>query len=315
MNNEIDFLRASDGTGEAVRAVVQATRSIAATTLEVDSVNNWPDKFVATVGTLNPTTGIIDLATTTVFKGHLSGGDIIIDEIAPGYSDQGNSIGQVVVVKPATFWADTWADIIEVSHNQDGTLKDDSVHEDAYQDDSIGTSKYKNASVTADKINFTTGIWWEELGRTTLGSAGDVITVSSLPARKYLKLLIFASATGGTITGNLSFNNDTGNNYARRASTNSADSNSTGNSVLLTMQTAVAANVLLAEVNISNASALEKFITGVATYGVSGATAPTQTIVGGKWINTAAQINRIDIVNAGTGDFAIGSEVVVLGKN
>ena len=127
MNNEIDFLYASDKTGEAVRAVVTGTRTIASTTLEVDSLNNWPAKFVATVGTLNVTTGIIDPATVTIFKGHTSGGDIIIDEFAPDYADSGNSIGQVVVIKPNTFWADTWADIMSVSHNQDGTLKDDVV--------------------------------------------------------------------------------------------------------------------------------------------------------------------------------------------
>ena len=141
MNNEIDFLYASDKTGEAVRAVVTGTRTIASTTLEVDSLNNWPAKFVATVGTLNVTTGIIDPATVTIFKGHTSGGDIIIDEFAPDYADSGNSIGQVVVIKPNTFWADTWADIMSVAHNQDGTLKDDAVTTDVIADTATTAAK------------------------------------------------------------------------------------------------------------------------------------------------------------------------------
>jgi hypothetical protein len=127
MNNEIDFLKASDGTGEAVRAVVTGTRIATATTLEVDSLNNWPTKFVATVGTLNVTTGVLEIGTITIFKGHISGGDIIIDQFAPGYPDNGNSIGQVVMLKPNTFWADTLAAVLEVSHDDDGTLKGSAV--------------------------------------------------------------------------------------------------------------------------------------------------------------------------------------------
>jgi hypothetical protein len=139
--NEIDFLRASDGTGEAVRAIVQSTRSIASTTLEVDSVDNWPTKFVATTGTLSATPGVVDPATVTIFKGHLSGGDIIIDEFSPATPDDGNSVGQIVVIKPATFWADTLADLLEVSHDQDGTLKADSVDTQAIEDGAVTNAK------------------------------------------------------------------------------------------------------------------------------------------------------------------------------
>jgi hypothetical protein len=40
--------------------------------------------------------------------GHVSGSTIIIDQIAPGYTDTyGSAVGDVVVIKPNTWWADT----------------------------------------------------------------------------------------------------------------------------------------------------------------------------------------------------------------
>lgn len=101
-----DYVAASDGTGEAVRAIVTTQRLVGATTLIVDSVENWPNKFIATSGTLDPVTGMLDDNTLTVFKGTLTGSIITIDEYAPGYTDVGHSVNQIVVLKPSTLWAD-----------------------------------------------------------------------------------------------------------------------------------------------------------------------------------------------------------------
>ena len=101
-----DYVSASDGTGEAVRSVITTERLIGATTLITDSVLHWPNKFIATSGTLDPVTGILDEDTITVFKGYLTGSIITIDEYAPGYTDIGHEVGQVVVLKPSTLWAD-----------------------------------------------------------------------------------------------------------------------------------------------------------------------------------------------------------------
>lgn len=110
---EAAYLKASDGNGEAVRATVVADREIGSMELNVDTTLNWPDKFIATVGTLDSTTGTFDPETVTVFYGYVTGGYLQIEGFAPGYSDIGNTENQVVVLKPTTAWADALADSIE----------------------------------------------------------------------------------------------------------------------------------------------------------------------------------------------------------
>lgn len=123
--NDIEYIRASDGNGEPPRASVTVTRSIGATTLTVDAVTNWPTKFVATSGVLNTETGVLDPGTVKVFKGRIESGHIEIEAFAPGYTDAGNAVGDVVVLKPNTLWADIIADsldAISTSIDTDGTL-------------------------------------------------------------------------------------------------------------------------------------------------------------------------------------------------
>jgi len=186
----------------------------------------------------------------------------------------------------------------------------------------ITTASIQADAVTAAKIDWAStgadaGIWWEEVGRTTLAAAGDTISVTGIPARKYLKVIIFATATGGTISLQVRFNNDSGTNYARRASDNGgADgTNSSGTNIF---STAASSNPAYAWFEAINVAANEKQIWGGSidpnTAGAGNAPGRSERI--GKWANTSDQITRIDVLNlSGTGDFAIGSEVVVLGHN
>lgn len=103
-----DYLSVSNGSGDAALMHVESDRLVGSTTIDVDSVTNVPTKFIATTGTIG-SSGFIDPTTKTDFWGHIAGGDIIIDGFCPGSSDTGNTEGQVVVIKPNTYWADTLA--------------------------------------------------------------------------------------------------------------------------------------------------------------------------------------------------------------
>lgn len=116
----IENIKGSDGTAETVRAVVTAQRSVSSTTIKVNSVVGYASSIIGTTGALDADNQLT--VRTQVFFGHLSGSDIEIDSFAPGYTDEGNEVGDIVVIKPTTAWADEVAALLAVSHNDNGTL-------------------------------------------------------------------------------------------------------------------------------------------------------------------------------------------------
>jgi hypothetical protein len=98
---DTDYLAASDGTGDAALMHVSTPRTAGATIIQVDTVAGVPAFFIGTWGTLLAT-GFIDPATKRDFFGHVNAGTLVIDKMAPGNTDGGNTTGQVVVIKPST---------------------------------------------------------------------------------------------------------------------------------------------------------------------------------------------------------------------
>ena len=158
---------------------------------------------------------------------------------------------------------------------------------------------------------------WKEVGRTTLGSAGDTIDVTSLPDKRYYMILMDYRDTGGQINTNMTINNDTGNNYARRWSTDGAtDSTQTSRNSM--NHGHYTANDGYAVAYLSNVSSKEKLLLShsVANNSGTGAgTAPNRNEFVGKWANTSNVVSSIKHTNSDTGSFTSGSEVVVLGYN
>lgn len=100
-----EILKGSDGTGNAVLAHVTIARLVGSTVLKVDSVSKWnTNSFIATVGTVG-SDGFLTPGTVTEFVGHITAGDIIIDSFESGSTDIGNTVGQVVIIKQTTGWA------------------------------------------------------------------------------------------------------------------------------------------------------------------------------------------------------------------
>ena len=158
---------------------------------------------------------------------------------------------------------------------------------------------------------------WKEIGRTTLSSAGDDITVSSLTAKDNLMILCSTISTGN-IDGALRFNTDTGTNYSIRRSENGGSdvtSNTTNQTKLLLNRGHVAyPNTTFSVSDMNNISAQEKLVIGHSIAGVNGTgTAPDRTEMVGKWANTSAQVTSVTCNNSDSGSWDTGSEVVVLG--
>lgn len=117
-----EYIKGSDGTGPASVATVQSSRLSGSTTIQVDTVQGInPAGFIGSMGTphtfTDPITGetitVISEETAVDFKGHVETGNIEIDEIAPGFVDGGSEIGDIVIIRPTTLWADTVADVID----------------------------------------------------------------------------------------------------------------------------------------------------------------------------------------------------------
>ena len=155
---------------------------------------------------------------------------------------------------------------------------------------------------------------WVELGRTTLGSAGDTISVSSLPNKRYFWCQVFTKATGGTIQQRMRFNNDSGSNYAERYSQDGGtDGTITSDGELLL--SAAPSTPAFTNMFITNNQSNEKLVLGhnVNQGGAGAANDPERYELAHKWANTSNQITQIDAINTGSGNFDTGSELVVLG--
>ena len=162
---------------------------------------------------------------------------------------------------------------------------------------------------------------WHEIGRTTLESAGDNITVSGLADKRYY-MFLFNDLTEGTRTGaGLRFNSDAGTNYAHRISdVGGAGAPSTGRTSIGVRSNSYGYDDGFAVGYVSNLTAKEKLI--ISHFGGEGAypnintkIPPRRQETVGKWVPTTASnvINEFTMVNGESGDYKTGTEMVVLG--
>lgn len=181
-------------------------------------------------------------------------------------------------------------------------------------DAGITSGMLANEAVTYQKLDADSGYVF--LKETTLGTAGDTISVTSIPARKFLKIVIHTLPTGGTTSNTIRFNNDATNNYSQRHSEDgAADSTATSQSSI-TMTGGTTTEASFIEIEVVNIATQEKLAIGhgarTNTSGAGSAPIRRRDFIG-KWSNTANSITQVDVVNGGTGDFAVGSRVVVFG--
>lgn len=158
----IELIKGSDGSGNANVATVQNSRSSGASTIIVDTVLGInPSGFAGSMGTphtftdpiTSETITVISEATAVDFTGHVDGSNLEIDDIAPGYVDDGSEVGDIVIIRPTTQWSDNVAETLEVAHDDDGTLKAGAVDAAAVlASDVVTTAKILDANVTTAKV-------------------------------------------------------------------------------------------------------------------------------------------------------------------
>jgi len=157
---------------------------------------------------------------------------------------------------------------------------------------------------------------WKELTRVTLGSTSTLMTTPTFANKRYYKVLVNGIQSSGSVETGLQMNGVTGGGrYASRLSVNGG-----------TEQTAVNysagiadgwfsdPNEFLSQIYITNLAGEEKLLIGnTAGANTAGAgTAPKRMEWVGKFVPSPdADVSTITIQGSGT--FAVGSEVVVLG--
>jgi len=156
---------------------------------------------------------------------------------------------------------------------------------------------------------------WIEDQRTTLGSAGASIDVTSINDKRYYQTLAFMPVSGSNVQPRLRFNADSGNNYASRISEDGgSDGTSTSTSAIIAPNGIFTGNMGFESFYTSNLSSKEKLVQRwhVSNRPSTGAgTAPTRKEQVGKWANTADAIDQMEM-NSVSNTFASGAEMVVL---
>jgi hypothetical protein len=159
---------------------------------------------------------------------------------------------------------------------------------------------------------------WVELGRTTLGSDTEPLSVSSLPDKRYY--MILSNYSRGTVGGNqiCRINSDSGSNYSDRYSVNGGADGTQTSVTGMRMHGNLSPTTLIPYFTVgytANYASKEKlfqwFTVKQETAGASNA--PTRAEAVNKWANTSNAINSIGFQGESAGTTKSGSEMVVLG--
>lgn len=184
--------RVSNGAGRPNSAVVQAQRTVGGTSLSCDDLTNWTTDDVSYLAVYT-----LDTAGKTVpgsqvdFKGIVTG-NTINNLTVTGGTDRAINVGDVVVALPTAQYAKDLGDAILATHNQNGTLKNNSVTTAAIANNAVTTAAIANNAVTAPKIDFTTLIFSASIGGaksfTTSFTTDLSLDISSLRAGGIIKV-------------------------------------------------------------------------------------------------------------------------------
>lgn len=152
------------------------------------------------------------------------------------------------------------------------------------------------------------------LKESELASPASTISITSIPAKNHL-LIVIIGLSSSNIDPGIRFNNDSGNNYTTRMLANGSLSSATSQN-RLTFEASGAAFNFYSHLKVQNRLADEKFSLAESGNSTSAGAAGAPNIRTSltKWANTSAQINRVDLITA-TNNFAAGTKLLIFGKD
>lgn len=183
------YVNGSNGVANASLMTVTTIRSAGASVIAVNTVLGAPTKFYGSMGTphtfTDPVTSevitVISDATAVDFAGTISGSTVTIDQIAPGYTDLGSKVGDIVIIRPVTEWANNLKNILNQSHNDDGSIN------------TAGSTAVLASIPMAQLINET------ELGFIASGGIWAGISYGASLAASMTAIVVYINGQRGTI--------------------------------------------------------------------------------------------------------------------
>lgn len=156
--------------------------------------------------------------------------------------------------------------------------------------------------------------FYELLGRATV-SSGDTLDTGTFTTKPYMMVLCYTVGSG-TVHPLLHFNNDTASNYAFRYSPSGTTDVTGINQTYLRFQGGISSSPRQFSVGFFDSdSSVEKLLINqlISAQTTGAGNAPTREEQVGKWANTSNNITQVDANNGQSGDYASGTELVVLG--
>jgi len=157
---------------------------------------------------------------------------------------------------------------------------------------------------------------WDTRGTETLGGTASVITIDPVIPVKFNVLLTHLIESGVVDTPPLTFNNDSGNNYARRQSSDGGNDSLTPNTTGISASSGTASPNFLVNYYVNIFDEEKLVLTWLcAGASASAGVAPVRAELASKWSNTANLVTRVDYTEPSAGDFATDSNISVIGTD
>ncbi len=157
--------------------------------------------------------------------------------------------------------------------------------------------------------------FWEVIGTNRLETAGNSISITGLPNRRYLWIQSICKPDVSVLPA-LRFNNDSGQSYSDRVIANFTSATTQTSEEQIRLSNTINHSLYI-NMWVANLATSVKLVTGFSstTNGDNVViNTPLSFEFSGKWANTADAINRADIINRGGGNFDIGTSFTIWGS-